>query len=73
MIGRTPQGLMGYNVRKDEIRDNITRMRRQCEEERDSLAAVRRSMPSCRPGLFVVVAENRRRPQVQPSLAGHQL
>ena len=33
---------MGYNARNDEIRDNITRMRRQWEEERDALATVRR-------------------------------
>jgi len=33
---------MGYNARNDEIRDNITRMRRDWEEERDALAAVRR-------------------------------
>ena len=33
---------MEYNARNDEIRDNITRMRRQWEEERDALAAVRR-------------------------------
>jgi hypothetical protein len=33
---------MGYNARNDEIRDNIARMRRQWEEERDALATVRR-------------------------------
>jgi len=33
---------MGYNARNDEIRDNITRMRREWEEERDALATVRR-------------------------------
>jgi hypothetical protein len=32
---------MGYNARNDEIRDNITRMRREWEEERDALATVR--------------------------------
>jgi hypothetical protein len=30
---------MGHNARNDEIRDNITRMRRQWEEGRDALAA----------------------------------
>jgi hypothetical protein len=29
---------MGYNARDDEIHDNVTRMRRQWEEERDALA-----------------------------------
>ena len=33
---------MGYNARDDEIHDNVTRMRRQWEEERDALATVRR-------------------------------
>jgi len=32
---------MGYNAR-NEIRDNITRMRREWEAERDALATVRR-------------------------------
>ena len=31
---------MGYNARNDEIRDNVTRMRREWEA-RDSLATVR--------------------------------
>ncbi len=33
---------MGYNARNDEIRDNITRMRRAWGAERDALATVRR-------------------------------
>ena len=33
---------MGYNARNDEIRDNITRMRREWETQRDALATVRR-------------------------------
>ena len=33
---------MGYNARNNEIRDNITRMRRAWEAERDALATVRR-------------------------------
>jgi hypothetical protein len=33
---------MGYNARNDEIRDNITRMRRAWEAERNALATVRR-------------------------------
>jgi hypothetical protein len=32
---------MGYNARNDEIRDNITRMRREWEAQRGSLATVR--------------------------------
>ena len=35
-------GPMGYNVRNDEIRDNITRMRREWEVQRGALATVRR-------------------------------
>ena len=33
---------MGYNARNDEIRDNITRMRREYEAQQQSLATVRR-------------------------------
>jgi len=33
---------MGYNHRNDEIHDNIVRMRRAWESERDALATVRR-------------------------------
>ncbi|HET7375285.1 MAG TPA: hypothetical protein VFK30_01180 [Anaerolineae bacterium] len=33
---------MGYNARNDEIRDNITRMQRDWEAQRDALATVRR-------------------------------
>ncbi|MGA7346099.1 MAG: hypothetical protein WBY01_11155, partial [Pseudolabrys sp.] len=33
---------MGYNARNDEIRDNITRMRREWEAQRNALATVRR-------------------------------
>ena len=33
---------MGYNQRNDEIRDNVTRMRREWEAQWDALATVRR-------------------------------
>jgi hypothetical protein len=33
---------MGYNARNDEIRDNITRLRREWEAQRGALATVRR-------------------------------
>jgi len=36
---------MGYNARNDEIRDNVTRMRREWEAQRDALATVRRFNP----------------------------
>jgi hypothetical protein len=32
----------GYNTRNDEIRDNVTRMRREWEAQRGSLSTVRR-------------------------------
>ena len=35
-------GAMGYNARNDEIRDNVTKMRREWEAQRDALATVRR-------------------------------
>ena len=31
---------MGYNARNDEIRDNVTRMRREWEAQRGALATV---------------------------------
>jgi len=34
--------MMGYNHRNDEIRDNVERMRREWQEQRDTLATVRR-------------------------------
>ena len=33
---------MGYNARNDEIRDNVTRMRREWEAQRNALVTVRR-------------------------------
>ena len=33
---------MGYNARNDEIRDNITRMKRAWADQRQTLATVRR-------------------------------
>jgi hypothetical protein len=33
---------MGYNRRNDEIHDNIVRMQREWEAQRDALATVRR-------------------------------
>ena len=39
---RTGPRRMGYNARNDEIRDNITRMRREWEAQRGALATVRR-------------------------------
>jgi len=33
---------LGYNAHNDEIRDNVTRMRREWEAQRVALAAVRR-------------------------------
>jgi hypothetical protein len=39
---------MGHNARNDEIRDNVTRMRREWEAQRGALEAVRRLlMRSC--------------------------
>ncbi len=33
---------MGYNARNDEVRDNVTRMRKKWEAERNALATIRR-------------------------------
>jgi hypothetical protein len=44
MFGNCPRQLilMGYNARNDEIRDNVTRMRREWEAQRNALATARR-------------------------------
>jgi len=46
---------MGYNARNDEIRDNITRMRREWEAQRGALATVRRLFSVLRRGFFSLV------------------
>ena len=43
---------MGYNARNDEIRDNVTRMRREWEAQRGALATVRRFNNSINFSLF---------------------
>ena len=63
----------GYNARNDEIRDNITRMRREWEAQRDALATVRRFNARLGQKLFVVLAQDRRRAHFKASLVGHQL
>jgi hypothetical protein len=63
-----------YNARNDEIRDNITRMRREWEAQRNALATVRpiqRNTFSQR--LCLVLAEDCRRPHIKTSLARYQL
>jgi hypothetical protein len=43
---------MGYNARNDEIRDNVTRMRREWEAQRGALATVRRFNRTLSAGVF---------------------
>ena len=65
---------MGYNARNDEIRDNVTRMRREWEAQRDDrwrLSAA--SMRALGQRLFVFLAEDRFCANFKASLAGHQL
>ena len=62
---------MGYNARNDEIRDNVTRMRREWEAQRDALATVRRF--NARLSAKGYLAEDRRCAHFKASLAGHQL
>jgi hypothetical protein len=65
---------MGYNARNDEIRDNITRMRREWEAQRNALATVRpiqRNTFSQR--LCLVLAEDRGGTHIKTSLARYQL
>ena len=59
---------MGYNARNDEIRDNVTRMRREWEAQKNALATVRRFNATLSAKGYV--AEDCRRPQVKTSVAG---
>ena len=63
---------MGYNARNDEIRDNITRMRREWEAKRDALGPPLQCA-ALGQRLFVVLAQDRRRAHFKASLVGHQL
>jgi hypothetical protein len=42
LVGHEGRRAIGYNARNDEIRDNITRMRREWEAQCGALATVRR-------------------------------
>jgi hypothetical protein len=63
---------MGYNARNDEIRDNVTRMRREWEAQRDALATVRQCAPLGQ-GVRVVLAQDCRCTHIKTSLARYQL
>ena len=65
---------MGYNARNDEIRDNVTRMRREWEaqtERASDRAPIQRN--TFRQRLCMVLAEDCRRPHIKASLARYQL
>ena len=65
---------MGYNARNDEIRDNVTRMRREWEAQTGRAgdrSALQRN--TVRQRLCVVLAEDCRRPHIKTSLARYQL
>ena len=64
---------MGYNARNDEIRDNVTRMRREWEAQRDALATVRRFNARLSAKGYLVLAQDRRCAHFKASLVGHQL
>ena len=64
---------MGYNARNDEIRDNVTRMRRDWAANANRSQPFAASMPACRERLFVVLAEDRRRARLKASLADHRV
>jgi hypothetical protein len=64
---------MGYNARNDEIRDNVTRMRREWEAHRcaGSRAPVQRN--AFRQRLRLVPAQNCSRANFKTSLADYRL
>ena len=62
---------MGYNARNDEIRDNITRMRKAWAAERQALATVRRFNAGQRQRL--VLAQDCRRAHFKTSLVNYRL
>jgi hypothetical protein len=63
---------MGYNARNDEIRDNVTRMRREWEAQRNALATVRRFNATLSAKGYVWFWQCRR-PHIKTSLARYQL
>jgi hypothetical protein len=60
---------MGCNARNDEIRDNVTRVRREWEAQRNALATVRRFNATLSAKAMFVLAQDCRRPHVKTSLA----
>ena len=65
---------MGYNARNDEIRDNITWMRREWEAQRNALATVRRfNATLSAKGYVWFWPKIARRPHIKTSLARYQL
>jgi hypothetical protein len=63
---------MGYNARNDEIRDNVTRMRREWEARGvGDGAQIQRS--AFRQRLCLVLAEDHCSSHIKTSLAGYQL
>jgi hypothetical protein len=52
---------MGYNARNDEIRDNLVRMQRKWEAERNALATVRRFNAQLGQRICMVLAEDHSR------------
>ena len=65
---------MGYNARNDEIRDNVTRMRREWEAQRGALTTVRRfnATPSAK-GYGLVLAQDCSRVHFKTSLVDCRL
>jgi hypothetical protein len=65
---------LGYNARNDEIRDNITRMRREWEAHRSALATVRRfNATLSAKGYVWFWPKDCRRVHLKTSLAGYRL
>jgi hypothetical protein len=65
---------MGYNARNDEIRDNITRMQRDFQAQREALATVRRfNAVLFSQGQDMVLAQDCRGPSFEAPLARYQL
>jgi hypothetical protein len=64
---------MGYNARNDEIRDNVTRMRREWEAQRGALATVRRFNAMLSAKGYVVLAEDCSLSHFKTSLVDYRL
>ena len=72
-VSKDALGEMNYNARNDEIRDNVTRMRREWEAQRGALATVRRFNATLSAKGYLVLAQDCSRANFKTSLVDYRL